>query len=81
MWAQIGGLQKVEMDEEILSGGVKKEVTGTHGSQRLDQLFTLLGGSFLSEIHARTTKCTAISDPSAMVTWYGSGGWFRGHSS
>lgn len=66
MWAQIGGLQMVEMAEEIGSGGVggkkKKKKTGTHGSQRLDQLVSLLGGSrsFLSQIHART-KSTQLS--------------------
>lgn len=63
---------------------LKKRKVGTHGSQRLNQLFSLLGGSlsFLSEMHARTENCTAVPHLSTMVTRYGSGGGGdRGHSS
>lgn len=46
---------------------LEKRKTGTHGSQRLDQLFSLPGGSRLSQIRAGI-KCTQLSP--IYLSWY-----------
>lgn len=46
---------------------LEKRKTGTHVSQRLDQLFSLPGGSRLSQIRAGI-KCTQLSP--IYLSWY-----------
>lgn len=79
---EMGGVRRVGWGEEGWAGGdyrclrwmkieeaerLEKRKTGTHVSQRLDQLFSLPGGSRLSQIRAGI-KCTQLSP--IYLSWY-----------
>lgn len=59
---------------------LQKRKMGTHGCQRLDQLFFPAGWRTLFSLSntCQHKKHTAVSYLSALVTWYGSGGGIGG---
>lgn len=73
----------VEMDEEIGSGGVEKEENGyTWQPEIRPTVFTAGWLTLFSPSNTcQDKKHTAVSYLSVLVTWYGSGGRYRGHSS